>query len=53
VKEGPERGEAEKSPLSETVTRERLVNTLQAGKDLLFTAVIYEVWRLAVAFNFL
>jgi hypothetical protein len=40
--------EAEKSPLSETVTRKRLVKTLQAGEGLVFTAVISKVWRLAM-----
>jgi hypothetical protein len=41
--------EAEESPLLEAVTRKRLLKTLQAGKDLVFAAVICNVWRLAVA----
>jgi hypothetical protein len=32
--------EAEESPLLETVARERLVKTQQAGKDLAFAVVI-------------
>jgi hypothetical protein len=41
--------EAEKSPLLEAVTRERLVKTEQAGKGLAGSIVICELWRLAVA----
>jgi hypothetical protein len=41
--------ETEKSPLLEAVTRERLVKTLQAGKDLSCAVVIGKVWRLAMA----
>jgi hypothetical protein len=40
---------AEESPLLEAVARERLLNILQAGKDLVFAAVICKVWRSAVA----
>jgi hypothetical protein len=53
VEEGPECGEAEESSLLVTATREWLVNTLQAGEDLVFAAVICEVWRLAVALYYL
>jgi hypothetical protein len=42
--------EAEESPLLEAVTRERLVKTQEAGKDLECTVVICKVWRLAMAF---
>jgi hypothetical protein len=41
--------EAENFPLLEAVTRERLVKTQQAGKDLTCAVVIYKVWRLAMA----
>jgi hypothetical protein len=41
--------EAEKSPLLEAIAREKLMKTLQAGEDLVFAAVICEVWRLAMA----
>jgi hypothetical protein len=41
--------EADESPLLETVARERLVKTQQAGKGLAGAVVICEVWRLAVA----
>jgi hypothetical protein len=41
--------EAEESPLLEAFTRERLVKTQQAGKDLARAVVICELWRLAVA----
>jgi hypothetical protein len=41
--------EADKSPLSEAVTRERLVKTQQAGKDLACAVVICKAWRLVVA----
>jgi hypothetical protein len=41
--------EAEESPLLETVTRERLVKTQQAGKCSAGAVVICELWRLAVA----
>jgi hypothetical protein len=40
--------EAEKSPLLEAVTRERLVKAKQAGKDLAGAVVICELWRLAM-----
>jgi hypothetical protein len=40
--------EAEKSPLLETVARERLVKTQQAGKYLASAVVICELWRLSV-----
>jgi hypothetical protein len=43
------RAEAEESPLLETVTKERLVKTQQAGKGLAFAVVISELWRLAMA----
>jgi hypothetical protein len=36
--------EAEVSPLLETVTRERLVKTQQAGKGLAGAVVICELW---------
>jgi hypothetical protein len=39
---------AEKSPLLEAVTRKRMLKTLQTGDDLMFAAVIYKAWRLAV-----
>jgi hypothetical protein len=41
--------EAEKSPLLEAVAREGLVNTQQAGKGLVSTVIISELWRLVVA----
>jgi hypothetical protein len=41
--------EAEESPLLEAVTRERLVKTQQAVKDLSCAVVIRKVWRLAMA----
>jgi hypothetical protein len=40
--------EAEESPLSEAVARERLLKTQQAGKSLAGAVVIRELWRLAV-----
>jgi hypothetical protein len=40
--------EAEKSPLLEAVTRERLLKTQQAGKDLVGAVVICKMLRLAV-----
>jgi hypothetical protein len=40
---------ADKSPLLEAITREWLVKTQQAGKDLAGAVVICELWRLAVA----
>jgi hypothetical protein len=49
LKEGPERGEVEEHPLLEAAVRERLVNTIQAGEELVLAAVIFEVWRLAIA----
>jgi hypothetical protein len=36
-------------PLLETVTRERLVKTPHAGKDLAYVVVICTVFRLALA----
>jgi hypothetical protein len=36
-------GEFEDSPLLESVTRKRLINTLQAGEDLVFAAVTCKV----------
>jgi hypothetical protein len=41
--------EAEESPLLEAVTRERLVKTQQARKDLAGVVVFCKVWRLAMA----
>jgi hypothetical protein len=41
--------EAEKSPLLEAATRERLVKIQQAGNDLACPVVICKVWRLATA----
>jgi hypothetical protein len=41
--------QTEESPLLEAVTRERMVKTHQAGKDLACTVVICEMWRLMVA----
>jgi hypothetical protein len=41
--------EAEESPLLEAVTRKRLVMTLQSREDLVFAAVICNVWKLAMA----
>jgi hypothetical protein len=40
--------EAEESPLLETVTRERLVKTWQAGKNFTCAVVICKVLRLAM-----
>jgi hypothetical protein len=40
--------EAEESLLLEAVAREQLVKTQQAGKDLVATEMICELWRLAV-----
>jgi hypothetical protein len=40
--------EAEESPLFEAITRERLVKTQQARKDLVGAVVICKVRRLAV-----
>jgi hypothetical protein len=40
--------EAEETPLLEAVTREQLVKTQQAGKDLAGAVVISEVWRLVM-----
>jgi hypothetical protein len=34
--------EAEESPLLRSVTTKRLLKALQAGEDLMFTAVIYK-----------
>jgi hypothetical protein len=41
--------EAEESPLLEAVTRERLMKTQQAGKDLVSAMLMWKVWRLAMA----
>jgi hypothetical protein len=41
--------EPKESPLLEAVARERLVNSLHAGKCIADTVVICELWRLAVA----
>jgi hypothetical protein len=41
--------EAEESPLLKVVTRERLVKTQQAGKDLAGAVVICKVWRIVMA----
>jgi hypothetical protein len=41
--------DAEEYPLLEAVTKERVMNTQQAGKDLTCAVVICELWRLAVA----
>jgi hypothetical protein len=41
--------EAEYSPMLEAVTRKRLVTTLHTVEDIVFSAVICNVWRLAVA----
>jgi hypothetical protein len=37
--------DAEESPLSETITRQRLVKTQQGGKGLEGAVVICELWR--------
>jgi hypothetical protein len=41
--------EAEESPILEAVTRQLLVKTQQAGKDLACVVVICKMWRLAMA----
>jgi hypothetical protein len=41
--------ETEESPLLEAVTREWLVKTQEAGKDLVCALVICKVWRLVMA----
>jgi hypothetical protein len=41
--------EAEESPLSETVTRERLVKTQKAAKGLAVAVVNCKMWRSAMA----
>jgi hypothetical protein len=41
--------EAEESPLLEAFAREKLLETMQAGKDLMGAVVICKVWRLAIA----
>jgi hypothetical protein len=46
--EGPEHGKLE-SPMLEAVTRKRLVKKLHAGEDLVFAAVICELWKSAIA----
>jgi hypothetical protein len=40
--------DAEESPLLEVVTREWLVETQEAGKDLTYAAVICKMWSLAM-----
>jgi hypothetical protein len=40
--------EAEESPLLKAITRERLLKTQQAGKNLLSAVVICKMLRLAV-----
>jgi hypothetical protein len=40
---------AKESPLSEAVSRERLMKAQQAGKGLASALLICELWRLAVA----
>jgi hypothetical protein len=40
--------EAEESPWLEAVTRERLMKTQKARKDLVCAVVICELWRLAM-----
>jgi hypothetical protein len=49
VKRGTERVKLKEFLLSETVARERLVKTQQAGKCLAFGVVICALWRLSVA----
>jgi hypothetical protein len=41
--------EAKESPLLESVVREWLVKTQQAGKDLTDAVVICKLWRSAIA----
>jgi hypothetical protein len=41
--------EAEESPPLEAITKEWLVNTQQAGKNLVHAVVICKVWSLAIA----
>jgi hypothetical protein len=41
--------QAQESPLLETVSRERLVKTQQAGKVLAGAMVICELWKLVMA----
>jgi hypothetical protein len=45
--------EVEESPLLEAVTRERLVKTQQAGKDLPCVVTIFKVWRSAMPLKIL
>jgi hypothetical protein len=40
--------EAEESPLLESIAREQLMKTQQAGKGLAGAVVICELWRLVV-----
>jgi hypothetical protein len=40
---------AEEFPLLESVARELLMTTKQAGKGLAGAVVIYKVWRLVIA----
>jgi hypothetical protein len=48
-KEKTSASEAEESPMLETVARERLVKTQQAGKGLVGVVVICKSWILAEA----
>jgi hypothetical protein len=41
--------EAEEQPLLEAVTRQLLVKTLRAGKDLACALVICKMWKLVMA----
>jgi hypothetical protein len=42
-------GEVEESTMLKAVTRERLVKTQQARKDLVCAVVIWKVWRFSMA----
>jgi hypothetical protein len=44
-----ERREVEESVLLASVTRKRLMKTLQAGRDSVLLAMMCKVWRLPVA----
>jgi hypothetical protein len=41
--------EVEEFPLLKAVTRERLLKTMEARENLVFAAVIFKAWKLAVA----
>jgi hypothetical protein len=41
--------DAEEYPLLEAVTRQRLVKTQQAGRDLACAVVTCKIWRIATA----